>query len=508
MASSDAEVIQEFLVAVGIKVDQGALDKFEGIIATIGKRVLLLGAAILSAGAAIEVFVTKMADKMEDLYWSSQRLHDSVSAIQSYTLGIRNLGGTAEGATQSMEGLARLMRTNPGYAGFLKNLGVNPNQGGAHLMNALGERFKQMPYFMANQYAQSLGIDEQTLWAMTHAPRGGVLGGQDKYAGLYKQAGVDPDQAAKKAHEFNVQIRDLEAHLSVIAQAMAYRLLPVAEKFTQWLISFSNVALGWLSHLSQKDIQHWADVADDLAKKLGVVGDALYRLAIIVEFLTGKIPSTWKLPHSVGDAASNAKANLKAIAGPIGNAIFGATDRAVSAIDPRGVRSYFEAHGWTAAQASGIAANVQAESQGRGGAVGDNGQAYGLAQWHPDRQKNFAAWAGHSIQQSTIEEQLAFIQHELTAGSEQKAGRLLRAAKTAADAASILTREYERPANTARQAASRAASAEKIVQIKVASKTEIKVSGASDPKAVAAQTAAKQDRVNGDLVRNLRGALQ
>ena len=45
--------------------------------------------------------------------------------------------------------------------------------------------------------------------------------------------------------------------------------------------------------------------------------------------------------------------------------------------------------GWNQAQATGIAANIQAESNFKPDASGDGGKAYGIAQWHPDRQQEF-----------------------------------------------------------------------------------------------------------------------
>lgn len=103
--------------------------------------------------------------------------------------------------------------------------------------------------------------------------------------------------------------------------------------------------------------------------------------------------------------------------------------------------------GWSREQAAGIVANVQGESAGRPDSVGDSGQAYGLANWHPDRQANFARWAGHDIRQSTHDEQLAFINYELRQGSEQAAGAALSRATDAATAAALVTRLYERPRN-------------------------------------------------------------
>ena len=122
---------------------------------------------------------------------------------------------------------------------------------------------------------------------------------------------------------------------------------------------------------------------------------------------------------------------------------------------------YFRTQGWSAAQASGLVANLRHES-GAGldhQARGDGGKAYGIAQWHPDRQRNFRLWAGKPIQESTLEEQLAFVQFELTQGQERAAGAALRNARTPAEAAGVVSRQYERPANREGEAAARAQTA-------------------------------------------------
>lgn len=116
---------------------------------------------------------------------------------------------------------------------------------------------------------------------------------------------------------------------------------------------------------------------------------------------------------------------------------------------------YFEGQGWSHAQAIGIVANLDAESgmdpniRQHGG-----GPGYGLAQWENPRQRDFAAWAGKDIRQSTFQEQLEFIQHELT-HSERGAGNRLRGADNPREAAEIVTRYYERPADTDGEAARR-----------------------------------------------------
>lgn len=106
--------------------------------------------------------------------------------------------------------------------------------------------------------------------------------------------------------------------------------------------------------------------------------------------------------------------------------------------------------GWTREQALGIVANIQRESGGNSTAFnpegGGNG-AYGLAQWRGSRQTDFKAWAGKDLRESTREEQLAFINHELRSGKETAAGRSLSGATTAEDAARVVSSQYERHNN-------------------------------------------------------------
>lgn len=124
--------------------------------------------------------------------------------------------------------------------------------------------------------------------------------------------------------------------------------------------------------------------------------------------------------------------------------------------------SYLVGMGWSAAQAAGIVANLVAESGLNPAASGDGGRAYGIAQWHPDRQNNFAAVIGKSIRGSSVGDQLAFVHAELN-GTEKAAGDALRACLSATDAGACVSERYERPADVQGEAKRRGAMAETIL---------------------------------------------
>lgn len=125
-----------------------------------------------------------------------------------------------------------------------------------------------------------------------------------------------------------------------------------------------------------------------------------------------------------------------------------AADRIVSKSEtgrPEEAQAFFESKGWTREQAAGIVGNLVVESGLRTDIVGDGGRAYGIAQWHPDRQARFKQVYGKDIRQSNFQEQLEYVNWELN-NSEKAAGDALRGATTAADAAAIVDSQYERSA--------------------------------------------------------------
>lgn len=139
--------------------------------------------------------------------------------------------------------------------------------------------------------------------------------------------------------------------------------------------------------------------------------------------------------------------------------------------------------GWTEQQAAGIAGSFMQESRGRADAQNPSSGAYGLGQWLGSRRKDFEAWSGHPLEGSTLDEQLRFFQYEVTNGKEQAAGRRLRAATTAAEAADAHSKYYERPGSFEANLARREMFANQIFdarsQFKAASSTPLAQPGAT-----------------------------
>lgn len=105
--------------------------------------------------------------------------------------------------------------------------------------------------------------------------------------------------------------------------------------------------------------------------------------------------------------------------------------------------------GMNRGQAMGLLSNAMAESSLDPFSVGDSGKAYGLFQWHGDRQAQYTARYGHTMQSvkdkdAATKEQMDFANWELS-HTEKRAGDLLRQSSDAGMSGAIVSRYFVRP---------------------------------------------------------------
>ncbi|MDE8556125.1 lytic transglycosylase domain-containing protein [Pantoea vagans] len=205
----NADVIKDFLISLGFQVDESGAKKFDATIANTTLQAVKLGVAVEAAALSVVAFTAKVASGLDNLYWMSQRTGATVAGIQQIGYAVSQLGGTVDGARSSLEGLASFVRNNPGAEGFLNRLGVQTRDAKgnmrdmASIFTGVGQRLSQMPYYRANQYAQMLGIDENTLMAM----RRGVGQFSAQYTQMAKAIGYNADVAAVSSNHFMTSLR-------------------------------------------------------------------------------------------------------------------------------------------------------------------------------------------------------------------------------------------------------------------------------------------------------------
>lgn len=205
----NADVIKDFLISLGFQVDESGAKKFDATIAATTLQAVKLGAAVEAAALSVVAFTAKIASGLDNLYWMSQRTGATVAGIQQIGFAVSQLGGTVDGARSSLESLAHFMRNNPGAEGFLNRLGVQTRDASgnmrdmASIFTGVGDKLRNMPYYRANQYAQMLGIDENTMMAM----RRGVGQFSAQYTQMAKAIGYNADAAAVSSNRFMISLR-------------------------------------------------------------------------------------------------------------------------------------------------------------------------------------------------------------------------------------------------------------------------------------------------------------
>lgn len=507
---AQSEVIREFLVSLGFKIDNRALSNFTDSVEAATKSVAGLVAGIETAALAIGAAVTAFASNMDNLYNQSRRVGSQADSMKAFGNAARNMGVDAGEAAGNIESLATALRNNPGNENFLKSLGVNTRDGkgnlrdSVELMTELGQVLQKYEPYQRRLMANQFGVSEKMLLAISDPQFAIEL---EKQKRLYEGSGMQ--KASQDAHEFRVKLNDLVTLIEA-------KMLPVMDALTKSVGAQFDEA----SKLFSKN-------ADGIKETVSSIATAIVNIGAIILPILGKIAEGWKLiyelvrntgtainnilPESWGNNIGAGTAWLLEKLG-IDNVVYNmatggggvsAGGESITAGNSDALVQKFMSWGWTREQAAGIVANLKHESGYNPNAVGDGGQAYGIAQWHPDRQEAFRRWSGKDIRQSTLDDQLGFVQYELTMGAEKRAGDMLKATRNAQQAGDVVSRYYERPAAVEAEAFARGASA-----VQIAQNTTINVNGAGDPAAVGQSVANEQDRVGSNIVRNVQTAVR
>ncbi len=205
----NAETLKDFLISLGFNVDDAGAKKFDAVVAGTTLKAIELGVKVEAAALSVVAFTAKIASSLDNLYWASQRTGATVEGIKQIGYAVSQVGGSADSARGSLENLARFIRNNPGAEGFLNRLGVQTRDASgnmrdmATIFTGVGQRLSSMPYYRANQYAQMLGLDENTLMAM----RRGIGQFSGEYTAMAKAIGYNADVAAVSSNKFMTSLR-------------------------------------------------------------------------------------------------------------------------------------------------------------------------------------------------------------------------------------------------------------------------------------------------------------
>ncbi|MBF4179115.1 lytic transglycosylase domain-containing protein [Lelliottia nimipressuralis] len=283
--SGNADTIKDFLVSLGFDIDQAGANKFEAVLKGVTANVLKVGAVVEGAALSIVGFTTQIANGLDKIYWASQRTGASVQGIKALGYAASQTGASAESAMSSLEGLAGFMRSNPGAEGFLNRLGVQTRDASgkmrdtAAIFTGVGQKLNNMPYYRAKQYAQLLGIDENTLMAM----RRGMNGFTADYQSMLQKTGFNADKAAVQSNKFMTSMRGLTSLFGIMRDKIGSNL--------------AGGLAGSLDSLRRRILDNFPKIEETLTKVIkGVIwlANAFTRMAWRVIQAAGSVIDWWK----------------------------------------------------------------------------------------------------------------------------------------------------------------------------------------------------------------------
>jgi len=242
---ASAGTLREFLIALGFSVDQPGLAKFETSIGRATKSAVGLGEAVFATAAAIEIAVVRIGRQFEDLYYLSQRTGASVAALQAWQYGAQQVGIAADASRSAIDSFARSLRNQPGNVGLLHLLGVQ-TQGRTtdQMFNDLVDRLAKLKPYIAALRAQQFGQDPDTMYQL-ELNRGVDRAAQADISKRQSAAGFDPDKWSKSSVDFVRDLNKLESEFGILADRIGRDFMPWADKFVNWLDGVVQIFNNW-----------------------------------------------------------------------------------------------------------------------------------------------------------------------------------------------------------------------------------------------------------------------
>jgi hypothetical protein len=461
--------------------------------------------AIFTAGMGIKNFTESTINSAASLGFMAKNLQMSTEDLSAWQRAAERAGGSAEGITSALQGSQqeiakfRMGQVSDSTQWFLRMGGSvkELKDGNTYLLarsRIIAGLFKSDPG-RARFIAQQMGIADSEFNLLKQGPQAvlGLVAAQQKNSAITERQAA---QALKLKNEW----LDFSDRLKYVGTTILLELMPVFEKWLEklqamadWVADHKADISAWIDN-AVAAAQRFVEWADKAAESVGgwknvLIGLAALKVLSMSSGVLSLAGAFLKLGGALGGVSTSGAAALPVLAKLLGvaglalhseNLNEGEGDEIAKhrpkpgdtwqgdpigdkrRLGPQndkaaaGATARMMSFGWSREQASGVIANFWRESLLDPAAVGDGGRAYGIGQWHADRQAEFKKLFGIDIRKSTLDQQLQFANYELTRGNEQGAGRRLRAATNALDAGAIVSRYYERPADTEGEAQKRA----------------------------------------------------
>lgn len=490
--AADQDVIREFLVSLGFKVDKAGFKHFtEGLDKT-ANLAMFAGKAVLGVAASAQAMVGMFAASMEKLYYASKRTGASVENLLGLDAGARRIGLSAGAAQEALEGMAAAVRMNPGLRGFMDSmLGKDTSKmDQSKAMLEFVQKLASMPHYAGARFAQMFGIDEKT-FLMLKEGMPELLKAEQAHIDLLKQAGINSDEAAAASKEYMNSLRDLGDKVGILGKKMSIELLPFFREINREANKLLDATIkgGYGAGVKQAATDLDAYHEADYKKRHGGRSRADTTFA--------QDPVVWAMSkwrhRNDGTGKQSAGGKITGMADP--NAPIGLRQH-----NPGNLR------GWGDTPVNGGFANFNSDSEGLSAMAGNlvkyserglNSIQEIIKRWAPSNENNTQAY-------------IDAVTKRLGVGASDALDLKDPATLARLMAAMIQQEQGYNPYGTSDlvAAANSRLGGDGAKTVTVNQKTDIHIAGVSDPSAAASEISRAQRNVNADITRNLMPRVQ
>ena len=289
MAAGGAEILQEYLVKLGFATDAIGVKKMDGALGMIGKKAFSVGSAVMGMAVTAEAAIGIFSSQMEKMYYASKLSNSSVTNLKSLAFAGKSVGIMGDQIGDAVHNMAQALRLNPGMQQLIESFGVKVK--GRDISDVAMDTMQALsrqPEWLGAQWANQLfGMDADTYHLLVATP--GALDklaeAQKRNIDLYKEYGMNADEAAKQSVEYMNSLRNLENRMGVFKDVILKDLQPAFNTLNNILLTSidywtkyaqTHDLLGGISFGKEDDeqatniiwgIMHPVDTVKDLLKE-------------------------------------------------------------------------------------------------------------------------------------------------------------------------------------------------------------------------------------------------
>lgn len=237
---STANVLQSYLIKLGVAVDRRGLDGFVGSVHSALSGMAKMGSAAVGAFGLVQVGVMKLAESEAALNDLSERVGATVEEVERFGYVASQSGSSAQALQSSMEGLSRMAgNAATGMAGAVKvfdtlRISATDSSGAVKdttlLMEEIGQAISGWDKHSQRSILERLGIDPtliKTLTTSTSELRA-------EFDDMAAAAGVDFGRTSKAASELMDEMGKTSTFSKLLGKTLGTGLMEDLTKGLRW----------------------------------------------------------------------------------------------------------------------------------------------------------------------------------------------------------------------------------------------------------------------------------